>query len=33
MAGLDGIRNHMLPTEEDGYGPYDDNVFKWSEER
>jgi len=32
MAGLDGIKNKILPTPENGYGPYDDNVFKWSEE-
>jgi glutamine synthetase len=29
MAGLDGIRNKTMPTPENGYGPYDDNVFKW----
>jgi glutamine synthetase len=33
MAGLDGIKNRILPDEENGFGPYDDNVFKWSEER
>ncbi len=33
MAGLDGIKNKIMPTPENGYGPFDDNVFKWSEER
>ncbi|NQV18089.1 MAG: type I glutamate--ammonia ligase [Armatimonadetes bacterium] len=33
MAGLDGIKNKIMPTKENGYGPFDDNVFKWSEER
>jgi glutamine synthetase len=32
MAGLDGIRNKIMPTPENGYGPFDDNVFAWSEE-
>jgi len=31
MAGLDGIKNKIMPTPENGYGPFDDNVFKWSE--
>ena len=33
MAGLDGIRNSILPNEENCYGPYDDNIFDWPEER
>jgi glutamine synthetase len=33
MAGLDGIRNKCMPTPENGYGPFDDNVFAWSEEK
>ncbi len=33
MAGLDGIKNRIMPTRENGYGPYDDNVFSWSEEQ
>jgi len=33
MAGLDGIKNKIMPTPENGYGPYDDNVFKWSDEK
>ena len=33
MAGLDGIKNRILPDEENNFGPYDDNVFKWSEDR
>lgn len=33
MAGLDGIKNKIIPTKENGYGPFDDNVFKWSEEQ
>ncbi len=33
MAGLDGIKNRILPDEENGFGPFDENVFKWSEER
>jgi glutamine synthetase len=32
MAGLDGIKNQIMPTPENGYGPFDDNVFKWSDE-
>ena len=32
LAGLDGIKNKIMPTKENGYGPFDDNVFKWSEE-
>lgn len=30
MAGLDGIKNKINPKE-DNYGPFDDNVFSWSE--
>ena len=33
MAGLDGIKNRTRPTPENGFGPFDDNVFKWSEEQ
>ena len=33
MAGLDGIKNKVMPTPENGYGPFDDNVFSWSEEQ
>jgi glutamine synthetase len=33
MAGLDGVRNGILPDEENGFGPYDDNVFAWPDER
>jgi glutamine synthetase len=33
MAGLDGIRNRVLPDEENGFGPHDGNVFAWPEER
>ena len=33
MAGLDGIRNHILPDDQHGFGPYDDNIFDWPEER
>lgn len=33
MAGLDGIKNKIMPTPENGYGPFDDNVFVWSEEK
>jgi glutamine synthetase len=32
MAGLDGIKHKIMPTKENGYGPFDDNVFKWTEE-
>ncbi|MDY0000690.1 MAG: type I glutamate--ammonia ligase [Polyangia bacterium] len=31
MAGLDGIKRGIRPTPENGYGPFDDNVFAWSE--
>ena len=33
LAGLDGIQNKIMPTPENGYGPFDDNVFNWSEEK
>ena len=33
MAGLNGIKNKIMPTPENGYGPFDDNVFAWSEEK
>jgi glutamine synthetase len=33
MAGLDGIRNKTMPTRENGYGPFDENVYSWSEEK
>ncbi len=32
MAGLDGIARRTRPTPENGYGPFDDNVFEWSQE-
>lgn len=32
MAGLDGIEKKILPTPENGMGPFDDNVFTWSKE-
>jgi glutamine synthetase len=31
MAGIDGIRNQIDPTEH-GFGPIDANIFAWSEE-
>jgi glutamine synthetase len=33
MAGLDGIRKKIRPTPENGLGPFDDNVDRWSEEQ
>lgn len=33
MAGIDGVKNKILPTKENGYGPFDDNVYKWSAEK
>ena len=33
MAGLDGIRKKLMPTPANGFGPFDDNIFAWSEER
>jgi glutamine synthetase len=33
MAGLDGIRNRLLPEPEHNIGPYDDNIFDWPEDR
>jgi glutamine synthetase len=34
MAGLDGIRNKIDPTNpEFGFGPFDDNIFNWSDEQ
>lgn len=32
MAGLDGIRNKIDPTNA-GFGPIDEDIFSWSEER
>lgn len=32
MAGLDGIKKNIRPTAENGMGPFDDNVYAWSEE-
>ncbi len=32
MAGLDGIKHQIMPTPENGYGPFDDNVHAWSDE-
>lgn len=32
MAGIDGIKNKIDPTAE-GFGPIDDNIFNWSEEK
>ncbi|MFO7659910.1 MAG: type I glutamate--ammonia ligase [Candidatus Cloacimonadaceae bacterium] len=32
MAGLDGIKHKIDPTKHN-FGPYDDNVFAWSEEK
>jgi glutamine synthetase len=32
MAGLDGIKHKIDPTK-NGFGPFDDNVFTWSEEK
>ena len=32
MAGLDGIKHKTMPTKENGYGPFDDNVHAWSDE-
>ncbi len=29
MAGLDGVKNGILPDEANGFGPHDDNVFDW----
>jgi len=31
MAGIDGIKHKIMPTKENGYGPFDDNVFAWNE--
>jgi glutamine synthetase len=31
MAAIDGIQNKIMPTKENGFGPFDDNVFKWPE--
>jgi glutamine synthetase len=33
MAGLDGIQNQILPTTENSFGPIDENVFEWPEEK
>ena len=31
MAGLDGVKNRILPNEDNAFGPFDDNVFDWPE--
>ncbi|MEJ2402252.1 MAG: type I glutamate--ammonia ligase [Xanthomonadales bacterium] len=31
MAGLDGVKNRILPDADNGFGPFDDNVFEWPE--
>jgi len=33
MAGLDGIKNKIVPTKENGFGPFDENIFNWTEEQ
>jgi len=33
MAGLDGIRNRIMPDQSNGFGPFDDNIFDWSDEQ
>ncbi len=33
MAGIDGVQKKILPTPENGFGPFDQNVFAWSEEK
>ena len=33
MAGVDGIRKRIMPTPENGMGPFDDNIFAWSDDR
>ncbi len=33
MAGLDGVKHGIRPTPENGMGPFDDNVYAWSDER
>ncbi len=32
MAGIDGVRRQLNPTEE-GFGPIDENIFAWTEEK
>ena len=33
MAGLDGVLNRILPDEQNAYGPYDGNVFNWTQQQ
>jgi len=33
MAGLDGVLNRVLPDEQNAYGPYDGNVFAWTQQQ
>ena len=33
MAGIDGIKRKLFPTEDDRFGPFDDNIFAWSKEK
>ncbi len=32
MAGIDGIKNRIDPTEHN-FGPFDENIFGWPEEK
>ena len=31
MAGLDGVKNRIMPDQNKAFGPFDDNVFDWPE--
>jgi len=31
MAGIDGIQRKIMPTKENGLGPFDENVYTWPE--
>jgi glutamine synthetase len=33
MAGLDGIKNGIMPDKGNNFGPFDDNIFDWPPER
>ena len=30
MAGLDGIKRGIMPSADNNFGPYDDNIYSWS---
>ena len=33
MAGIDGIINRIKPSQKNGFGPFDGNIYEWPEEK